>query len=95
MPGTIGAWVAALGSSVLSCSVNFMRIGVATPSPKAIASRFPMAERNVIWLAEESEIDARMISWSRSLPSRMANTVEHCERIVGSSSPGRCVTTPM
>jgi len=39
----------------------------------------------------ESEMPARRMSWSRSLVSRSENTVLHCERMVGSSSAGRCV----
>ncbi len=38
--------------------------------------------------ADELAIAERMIAWSCSLASRMANTVEHCDRMVGSSSPG-------
>ena len=40
-----------------------------------------------------SGIAERMIAWSAELDSRMAKTVEHCDRMVGSSSPGRCVIT--
>ena len=73
---------------------NFSRIVVATPSPKAIASRWPIDDRKASVEAEESAMAERMIAWSCSLASRMAKTVEHCDRMVGSSSPGRCVTTP-
>jgi len=33
------------------------------------------------------------ISWSRSFDMRSANTVLHWDRMVGSISAGRCVTT--
>ncbi len=45
-------------------------------------------------LAEETPTADRTIALSRSLASRMANIVEHCDRTVASSSDGRWVTMP-
>jgi len=68
-----------------------MRVGREMPSPKATASPTPMVGMNSSNEAAESEMPARRMSWSRSLVSRSENTVLHCERMVGSSSAGRCV----
>ncbi len=80
----------------MACSTreNFMRIGTLMASPKAIASPLPIEERKLIVDSDEFGMAERMMSWSLSLARRMAKTVEHWERIVWSSSPGRCVMTP-
>ena len=61
-----------------------------TRSPR----RSAIEDRKAIVLPAETPAAARMIPLSSSLASRMANIVEHCESTVGSSSEGRCVTTP-
>ncbi|MNL54272.1 hypothetical protein D3C87_1775930 [compost metagenome] len=69
-------------------------MGTATASPNAMASPLPIDEMKLVVEIDELGIAERMMSWSRSLASRMAKTVEHCDRIVGSSSPGRWVMMP-
>src|SRR6478752_4003257 len=71
-----------------------MRIGTAMASPKAIASPLPIEDRKLVVEIDEFGMADLMISWSRSLERRIANSVEHCDRIVWSSSPGRWVMTP-
>ncbi len=84
----------AFGRRSASTREKRMRIGTATASPNAMASPLPMEEMKLVVEDEELGIAERMISWSCSLARRMAKTVEHWERIVGSSSPGRWVTMP-
>jgi hypothetical protein len=69
-----------------------MRTGSATPSPKASASRWPSDGRNSNSPEPVSVMAEVTISWSRSFDMRSANTVLHCDRIVGSTSEGRCET---
>ena len=52
------------------------RMVVATPSPKAMASRWPIEDRKASVEAEESAIAERMIAWSCSLASRMAGLID-------------------
>ena len=80
------------GRQCLGRSSNLMRTGSVTPSPKAIASRWPSAVRNSSNPAPVSEMADLTISWSRSFDMRRAKMVLHCDRMVGSISAGRCVT---
>ena len=73
---------------------NRSRVGSATPSPKAKASRVPSEGTNARRLAAASETAERITAWSRSLAMRMANSVLHWEMMVASSSAGLCVTRP-
>ena len=50
---------------------------------------WPSDDRKPTALSDDDEIALRMMSWSTWLVSRMAKTVEHWDRIVGSSSDGR------
>ena len=84
--------VAECGNRSAARMSNTMRVGSATPSPKATASPVPMVGMNSSMEAAASEMPARTISWSRSLERRIAKMVLHCDRIVGSSSAGRCDT---
>src|SRR5690606_41778777 len=78
---------------VLRCRRStLIRVGNDTPSPNAITSPVLSDGRNSSRLEAASEIAALRISWSRSLDSRMANSVLHCDRMVGSSSDGRWLT---
>ena len=54
-----------------------------------IASPLPSEGSTENVAAEASDMQAWMISWSRSLLMRNANTVLHCDRMVASSSDGR------
>ena len=71
-----------------------MRDGTAMPEPNAITSRAPNDGMNERILAVASAVAERMKAWSRSLESRITNSVLHWEMIVGSISNGRCVTRP-
>ena len=84
--------LAEAGMQVFGSSSKRMRTGSVTPSPKAMASRWPSAVRNSSSPEPVSAMADLTISWSRSLDMRSANTVLHWERIVGSISAGRCVT---
>ena len=59
------------------CAASWLkrsRVGSATPSPKAKASRVPSEGTNASRLAAASETAARMTSWSRSFAMRMAKS---------------------
>ncbi len=75
-------------------SLKRMRVGSATPGPKVNTSRVPSEGMNDSRLAAASDTAERIRLWSRSFDSRMTNSVEHCEMMVGSISAGRCVTRP-
>ena len=82
------------GMNSASSWLKRSRVGSATPSPKAKASRVPSEGTNASRLAAASETAARITAWSRSFAMRMANSVLHWEMMVASSSAGRCVTRP-
>ncbi len=86
------AWL--LGMQLSGSSSKRSRVTVGTPAPITSASRVPSDGRNDSSRLAESDTAARTIFWSSSWPSRMANTVEHCEISVGSSWCGRWVTRP-
>jgi hypothetical protein len=88
------ALVSLFGRTCAGNCRNFIRVGSATPSPKAKASPVPSDGRKARKFAAVSATAQRSSAWSRSLVMRMANSVEHCDRIVESSSAGRCVTRP-
>ena len=82
------------GSNCSGNCLNLSRVGSATPSPNANASPVPSDGRNARKLAAVSATAERNSAWSRSLVIRIANSVEHCDRMVESSSAGRCDTRP-
>ena len=75
-------------------SVKRSRVGNGRPSPNATTSRVPSEGTKASRLATASVTAERSSAWSRSLAIRIANSVLHCEMMVGSSSPGRWVTRP-
>ncbi|MNL48867.1 hypothetical protein D3C87_1717530 [compost metagenome] len=92
-----GVWLTApfaFGNFAVETRSKRMRIGTPTASPKAIASPLPMDERKLVVEVEAFGTADRMIFWSISFVSRMAKTVEHCDRMVWSSSLGRWLMTP-
>ena len=82
------------GMCCWSSSLKRSRVGSATPSPKANTSRVPSEGTKPISEPAASDTAERTIAWSRSFAMRIANSVEHCEMMVASSSAGRCVISP-
>ena len=92
MCARVTAWLCGMccGASCLKRS----RVGSATPSPNANTSRVPSEGTKPISEPAASDTAERTIAWSRSFAMRIANSVEHCEMMVASSSAGRCVISP-
>src|SRR6185437_16226796 len=82
------------GSRSAGNSLKRSRVGSGSPSPNATTSRVPSEGMKSSRLATASVTAERSNSWSRSFAKRIANSVLHCEMMVGSSSPGRWVTRP-
>lgn len=72
----------AFGNLAVTTRSKRMRIGTLTASPKAMASPLPMDDRKLVVDVDAFGTAERMIFWSISFESRMAKTVEHCDRMV-------------
>ena len=83
--------VSLLGNMSRDNSLNFRRTGMATPSPKAKTSRGPSDGKNESRFVAVSGTVVLTRAWSLSLVKRIAKSVLHCDKMVGSSSLGRCV----
>ena len=69
------------------------RIGSGKALPKAIHSRSAREDRKLKFERDPTDIALRIIFWSVSLLRRSVKNVLHCDKMVASSSLGRCEMT--